>query len=575
MTTLPRPRAAPGRDGLTYPQADLVLGRYRLLEQIGSGGHGTVWVAEDRRRPRRVAVKRVPLGGDEAHARSRAQREARAAARLEHPAIVGLLDAGEQDGAHYLVSELVEGRSLAAHYRAGGLGDRRLLAIGAVLADALDHAHERGVVHRDVKPQNVIVLERPADGGVPAKLTDFGIARLADELALTRTGDVIGTFEYMAPEQAAGHVAGPQADLYGLALTIYEGLAGTNPLRGRTVAETAVRIGEVLPPLDGARPDLPETLCAAIDHALDPQPARRGTLAQLGAALDAATGTRAPRQRRLGSGARAVPLALTPRARSLLAACGSGALAGALAATLLGVHGVAAAVLVGALAAALVLVSTAAGWLLLALAAVGWLGAAGQPGSALVLAAALAPVPLLLPARPWSWSAPALAPVLGLLGLAACAPVFAARLGGRLPARAALGALGYWWLAIVETLSGRRLFFGVGAHVAPRVHWQASLSGAVDHALAPLCSDGRLLTAALWALAAGVLPWLVRGRRAQLRLLAALAWATALLVGTALITAHLGVARSPMSVPAAALAAALAFAAWSSRDPSHQPPGVA
>ena len=572
MTTLPRPRAAPGRDGLTYPHADLVLGRYRLLEQIGSGGHGTVWVAEDRRRPRRVAVKRVPLAGDQEHERSRVQREARAAARLEHPAIVELLDSGEQDSAYYLVSEVVEGRSLAAHYRAGGLGDRRLLAIGAVLADALDHAHERGVVHRDVKPQNVVVLDR-ADPEVPAKLTDFGIARLADELALTRTGDVIGTFEYMAPEQAAGHLAGPQADLYGLALTIYEGLAGANPLRGRTVAETAARIGEVLPPLGAARPDLPAKLCAAIDHALDPQPARRGTLAQLGAALEAATAARAPR--RLRSDAAGVPLALTARARSLLAACGSGVLAGAAAATLLGVHGAAAAVAVGAVAAALVLVSTAVGWLLLALAAVGWLGAAGQPGSALVLAAALAPVPLLLPARPWSWPAPALAPALGLLGLAACAPVLAARLGGRLAARAALGALGYWWLAVAETLSGRRLFFGVGAQVAPRAQWQSSLSGAFDHALVPLCSDGRLLTAALWALAAGVLPWLVRGRRAQLRLLAALAWATALLVGTALITSHLGVARSPMSVPAAALAAALAFAAWGVRDPSHQPPSVA
>ena len=160
--------------------------------------------------------------------------------------------------------------SLAALYRGGGIADRALLAIGSVLADALIHAHERGVVHRDVKPQNVIVPAHPSPGDPPAKLTDFGIARLTGEHPLTGTGDVIGTFEYMAPEQAEGRTAGPQADLYSLALTLYEGFAGANPMRGKTVAATALRLGAVIPPLARVRPDLPPTLCAAIDHALAP-----------------------------------------------------------------------------------------------------------------------------------------------------------------------------------------------------------------------------------------------------------------------------------------------------------------
>ena len=141
MKTLVRPRAAPGGSDLAYPDRGLVLGRYTLLEQIGSGGYGTVWIALDEHRRERVAVKRVPRHGDEPLERARIEREGRAAARLDHPAIVSLYETGDDAGAHYLVSELVEGSSLAKLYRAGGVGDRELLAIGAVLADALEHAH--------------------------------------------------------------------------------------------------------------------------------------------------------------------------------------------------------------------------------------------------------------------------------------------------------------------------------------------------------------------------------------------------------------------------------------------------
>jgi eukaryotic-like serine/threonine-protein kinase len=549
-----------------------VLGRYRLVEAIGSGGHGTVWIAEDQELRRRVAVKRIPRSRDgDGRERMRVDREARAAARLAHPAIVALLDSGEDDGAHYLVSELVDGNSLAALYRDGGLQDRSLLAIGDALADALEHAHERGVVHRDVKPHNVIVPSRRAAGDAPAKLTDFGIARLADEHPLTSTGDIVGTFEYMAPEQAEGRPAGPHADLYSLALTLYEGLAGANPLRGRTVAATAKRVGEVVPPLAGVRPDLPPALCAAIDRALTPAVGARGTVAQLRVAVRAALAPPAGRPRRRWADPRsqAPRIAITPRARSLLGACGAGALAGTGMTTVIASHTVALGVLAGTVAAATVVIAGSAGWLSLALAAVAALGASGRPGSAMLLAAVLLPGAVLLVGRPWLWSAPALGPLLGLAGLAGFAPLLAGRIGGPAPARAALAALAYWWLAIVEVLSGRRLLYGAPTAVGPRASWQGSLSGAYNHALAPLWSDGRLVTAALWALAAVVLPWIVRGASLESRALGAIAWTVALLLAAALLAARVGVVHPPSPLLPGVLLACAALASALPRGSHH------
>ena len=198
-----------------------------------------------------MAVKVIPAGGMEPE---RAQREARAVARLDHDAIVALFDAGEADGNRYLVSELVEGRTLAELEAAHELSDRDVLRIGLALADALAHAHERGVVHRDVKPQNVIVPDMPSSRRGAAKLTDFGVAQLAGEDALTRTGDVVGTLAYMAPEQAAGQPVDGRADLYALGLVLYEAFAGANPVSAGSPSATARRIGTRLPPLAKARP---------------------------------------------------------------------------------------------------------------------------------------------------------------------------------------------------------------------------------------------------------------------------------------------------------------------------------
>ena len=165
---------------------------------------------------------------------------------------MALFDAGEEDGCRYLVSELVEGRTLAQLEAAGELSDRDVLRVGLALADALEHAHERGVIHRDVKPQNVIVPDAPSSRRGAAKLTDFGVAHLVGEDALTRTGDVVGTLAYMAPEQAAGLPVDERADLYALGLVLYEALAGVNPVRAGSPTATARRIGTRLPPLRAA-----------------------------------------------------------------------------------------------------------------------------------------------------------------------------------------------------------------------------------------------------------------------------------------------------------------------------------
>ncbi|HEX7244777.1 MAG TPA: serine/threonine-protein kinase [Solirubrobacterales bacterium] len=259
----------------------LVLNRFLIERRIGSGGFGTVYEAWDGRLERPVAVKAIEASGTRGS--RRVLREAQAAARLNHPGIVTLYEMGEQDGNALLVTELVEGSTLAELNREGALSDREIGEIGADLCEALDHAHDRAVVHRDVKPQNVLVTE---DGEPRAKLMDFGVARLADGAALTAPGDVVGTLAYMAPEQAEGHAAGPEADVYSLGLMLYECWAGENPNRRPTPAATARAIGDRPRALRRLRPDLPRELTATIDACLEARPARRPSLEELGTAIE-------------------------------------------------------------------------------------------------------------------------------------------------------------------------------------------------------------------------------------------------------------------------------------------------
>ncbi len=161
------------------PADGFVLGRYLLQRRLGAGGYGVVWQAWDERLERDVAVKVIPIEGD-GPAPARAEREARVAAKLNHPGIVSLYEFGTDEDAVYLVSELVRGRTFAELLRGGGLSDRDVARIGIALCDALKHAHAKGVIHRDVKPQNVMVVAEPAAGAGFAKLTDFGVAHLAE-----------------------------------------------------------------------------------------------------------------------------------------------------------------------------------------------------------------------------------------------------------------------------------------------------------------------------------------------------------------------------------------------------------
>jgi serine/threonine-protein kinase len=284
----------------------LVLNRFLIERRIGSGGFGVVYEAWDGRLERPVAVKAIEQRGE---AGRRVLREAQAAARLNHPGIVTLYEMGEEDGNALLVTELVEGSTLARLAHAGELSDREIGEIGADLCEALDHAHSRGVVHRDIKPQNVQVT----DGEPRAKLMDFGIARLADDVALTAAGDVVGTLAYMSPEQAEGRPAGPEADVYSLALTLYECWSGENPHRRASPAATARAIGGRVRALRRLRPDLPRELTASIDACLAPRPNHRPSLEELGEALEEALDLLAdqarPHHRHLGTRVGALALA--------------------------------------------------------------------------------------------------------------------------------------------------------------------------------------------------------------------------------------------------------------------------
>ncbi len=426
-------------------------GRYRLLERLGAGGFGVVWRAHDELLHREVALKRIPLPPDpsslnerdDPRAGERATREALASARLAHPAIVALHEAYVDDDAFYLVSELVDGDTLARLVAQDALSDEELLEIGLALAHALAHAHARGVIHRDVKPQNVLVPHDPGAHETPAKLADFGGASLSGEDALTRTGETLGTLAYMAPEQSEGLEVGESADVYSLALVVYEGLAGVNPVRGPTPAATARRIGRPLPPLAARRPDLPRALTDALDMALAIEPAHRGTLEDLRSAFELALAEGLTRGRGLlrrradrsshesGRSDRPSPAAtahttMTTEHRALER---HGTAAGIAHANRFDTHVHSApedpASVVHPAATSRRLPLPRAVWAGCVIAVAAWQVASARPGVALLLLAASAPLLLMGPRPGIGWSTAVLAPALGFVGLAGAYPAVA------------------------------------------------------------------------------------------------------------------------------------------------------
>ncbi len=222
----------------------LVAGRYRIERLIGRGGMSTVYEAADQHIPRRVALKvfRPELTDDDDMRRH--EGEVGLLASLNHPGLVTLFDAvADDDGSAVLVLELVTGGDMRTAMDAGPLPSAEIAVIGSAVADALAYSHERGIVHRDVKPGNILVPERAgADTGARAKLADFGIARLIDETRMTATGSVLGTAHYLSPEQAVGGSVGPASDVYSLGLVLLEALTGERAFPGSGVESAAARL---------------------------------------------------------------------------------------------------------------------------------------------------------------------------------------------------------------------------------------------------------------------------------------------------------------------------------------------
>jgi hypothetical protein len=248
-------------------------GRYRLEERLAGGGMGTVFSARDERLGRRVAVKllKEDLAEDPDFV-ERFRREARAVAALVHPNIASVFDYGEDAGRHYIVMELVAGRDLARLLREEGPpGAQRARAIAAQLCDALGHAHAAGVVHRDVKPGNVIVGE---DDHV--KVTDFGIARAPGDATLTAAGSVLGTAQYISPEQASDRPVGPPSDVYSAGILLFELLTGAAPFTGDSPIALALRhVNDEVPRPSTLDPSVPEKLDEIVTRATAKDPGAR------------------------------------------------------------------------------------------------------------------------------------------------------------------------------------------------------------------------------------------------------------------------------------------------------------
>ncbi|MFJ5729749.1 serine/threonine-protein kinase [Streptomyces paradoxus] len=304
----------------------LIAGRYRLLAKLGHGGMGTVWRAKDETVDREVAVKepRVPEHLPErerANAFERMRREARAAARLDHPAVVDVHDVAVVEDQPWIVMELVRGRSLGSALQEGTLSAREAARIGLEVLGALEAAHAAGILHRDVKPDNVLLGRYDR-----VVLTDFGIAQIEGETNLTDTGGFVGSPEYIAPERVLGQRPGPASDLWSLGVVLYAATEGVSPFRRSNTPATlqSVLNATPAPPASAQGP-----LAEAINGLLDKDPARRPNAAQVRALLEAAAnppvaqptqavrvitgpgGVRLGRKAWLGLGAAAVAAAVT------------------------------------------------------------------------------------------------------------------------------------------------------------------------------------------------------------------------------------------------------------------------
>jgi hypothetical protein len=485
--------------------------RYQLVGKIGSGAFAEVFEAYDLTLEEPVALKIVPAGKALS---ARIVREVQAAAALDHPNIVALYDWFSDDDGSVLVWELVRGDSL--DQVGERLDDGDVAAVGVELLDALAYAHHQGIIHRDVKPQNVMLGD---DGHV--KVMDFGIAHLMDADTLTGDGDLIGTIAYMAPEQAQGKRVQPASDVYSAGMVLYELLAGSHPLRGDTPAETYSNVAAArLPSLAELRPDLPEDLVTLIDAACAPRPAERPTPAYLSDALDDLLRSGRLRSRGLRKAQRLVrPLG---RAAEVAERAGGAALAAVTSAVVLGslpaypqswtlplvalsaaiwavVPEAGLAFLLGSLAFPLFNVSLSVGGLYLAFAIALFLIARARPITAL-------------------W--PAFALILTPAYLTLLAPAAAALLGRvRGPLTAAWAGVGtVVFLLLVRAPRGPFTLQQPRWKIAEEVGAAGDPFTAAGRVLVHVAAGPTLLQAAVWAGLAAALAWALTRHRLDTRL---------------------------------------------------------
>jgi eukaryotic-like serine/threonine-protein kinase len=573
----------------------VVCDRFRIDGVLGVGGTGTVFRALDLEREEVVALKAIP---HDATLRQRARREASVAGKLRHPNVVRLRSVHEDGQYVYIASDIVEGMDLAGALRQGQLGDPALLRVASAVCSGLAHAHEHGVVHRDVKPANVLLGR---DGTV--RVLDFGIASL-DEPDATVDDRMLGTLSYMAPETCQGARPTPATDVWAVGVMVYEALTGANPFRARTPDELRERHKHPPRSLGELRPDLPRSLAAACARALDSHPRRRPSATAFARVLSAAAdlierpGGREPRaagRRRVrGGGTRALrslpPLPALPRLPGLPA--------------LPALRRPAVDVDVGSWAAALSrcglaapsesvrrAARLAAGSACAAIAIAAVLGAFPfwPPGLVLPLACAGAALAL---ASPWLAAAFAVAvcvPAIGDVsaGLAWCVALAGGawllacvRAGRRalLPAAAPLlAAIVLWPLYVLAAGSLRsapgRALAGAAGPFAIAL-WAAvpladglagsAAAGAVASGLLSGVGAPLLLQSAAWALAAVALPYVLAASR---RGLFVGVWLAGLLIGQAALPALAGAAPEPPGRSAVAIWAVAILLALGVRAP--------